>query len=131
MLLRRRLDLVILVGAVFAVTVAVPMQHVEFVDVQEEERGGFEVEVRLLFAELFNGITAAEFPAGTRTTAVTVRLPEDELTAEFLDTTLMRSPAGEWVPLGEIVTACDESDRYPVRVTSPVFYDPDNQKLRN
>jgi sarcosine oxidase subunit alpha len=33
--------------------------------------------------------------------------------------------------LGEIVTACDESDRYPVRVTSPVFYDPDNQKLRN
>ncbi|MCB1338926.1 MAG: efflux RND transporter permease subunit, partial [Maritimibacter sp.] len=59
-------------------------------------------------AELFgrlNGITAAEFPAGTRTTAVTVRLPEDELTADFLDTTLMRTPAGDWVPLGEIVTA--------------------------
>ena len=45
--LRRRLDLVILVMAVFAVTVAVPMQHVEFVEVQEEERGGFEIEVRL------------------------------------------------------------------------------------
>ena len=59
-------------------------------------------------AELFgrlNGITAVEFPAGTRTTAVTVRLPEEELTADFLDTTLMRTPAGEWVPLGEIVTA--------------------------
>jgi multidrug efflux pump subunit AcrB len=57
-----------------------------------------------LFARL-NGITAAEFPAGTRTTSVTVRLPQDELTAGFLETTLMRSPAGEWVPLGEIVTA--------------------------
>ncbi len=45
--LRRRLDLVIMVLVVFAVTVAVPMQHVEFVEVQEEERGGFEVAVRL------------------------------------------------------------------------------------
>jgi len=45
--LRRRLDLVILVGVVFVVTVAVPMQKVKFVEVQEEERGGFEVEVRL------------------------------------------------------------------------------------
>ncbi len=57
-----------------------------------------------LFARL-NGITAAEFPAGTRTTAVTVGLPSDEITAGFLETTLLRSPAGEWVPLGEIVTA--------------------------
>ncbi len=57
-----------------------------------------------LFARL-NGITAAEFPAGTRTTAVTVRLPQDEVHADFLETTLMRSPSGEWVPLGEIVTA--------------------------
>jgi HAE1 family hydrophobic/amphiphilic exporter-1 len=45
--LRHRLDLVIMVIVVFSVTVAVPMQHVEFVDVQEEERGGFEIEVRL------------------------------------------------------------------------------------
>ena len=59
-------------------------------------------------AELFgrlNGITAVEFPAGTRTTAVTVGLPQEELTADFLETTLMRTPAGDWVPLGEIVTA--------------------------
>ena len=45
--LRRRLDLVIVILAVFAVTVAVPMQQVEFVEIQEEERGGFEIEVRM------------------------------------------------------------------------------------
>jgi HAE1 family hydrophobic/amphiphilic exporter-1 len=45
--LRRRLDLVLVILAVFAVTVAVPMQQVEFVEIQEEERGGFEIEVRL------------------------------------------------------------------------------------
>jgi multidrug efflux pump subunit AcrB len=62
-------------------------------------------------AELFgrlNGITAAEFPAGTRTTAVTVRLPEAELSADFLDTTLMRTPAGAYVPLGELVTVTSD-----------------------
>ena len=32
--------------------------------------------------------------------------------------------------LGEILTACDEAARYHVRAVSPVFYDPDNQKLR-
>lgn len=58
-------------------------------------------------AELFdrlNGITAAEFPAGVRTTEVTVRLPEAELTADFLTRTLMRTPSGEYVPLGEVAT---------------------------
>jgi sarcosine oxidase subunit alpha len=33
--------------------------------------------------------------------------------------------------MSEIVTACDETDRYPVQVVSPVFYDPHNEKLRN
>ncbi len=45
--LHRRLDLVIVVLAVFAVTAAVPMQGVKFVEVQEEERGGFEIDARL------------------------------------------------------------------------------------
>ena len=45
--LRRRLDLSVGVLAAIVVTVAVPMQKVEFVDVQEEERGGFEIDVRL------------------------------------------------------------------------------------
>ncbi|MCB1548715.1 MAG: efflux RND transporter permease subunit, partial [Hyphomicrobiaceae bacterium] len=58
-------------------------------------------------AELFgrlNGIAAAEFPAGTRTTAIVVKPPEDELTADFLQSTLMRSSSGEYIPLGELVT---------------------------
>jgi len=43
--LTRRFDLVLVLGVVFAVTVAVPMKHVEFVDVQEEERSGFYIGV--------------------------------------------------------------------------------------
>jgi HAE1 family hydrophobic/amphiphilic exporter-1 len=45
--LRRRLDLVLVILAVFAVTAAVPMQQIKFVEIQEEERGGFEFEIRL------------------------------------------------------------------------------------
>ena len=45
--LRRRLDLVIGLFVVFAITAAVPMKQVKFVEIQEEERGGFELEVRL------------------------------------------------------------------------------------
>jgi HAE1 family hydrophobic/amphiphilic exporter-1 len=43
--LTRRFDLVLVLGVVFAVTVAVPMKEVGFVDVQEEERSGFYVGV--------------------------------------------------------------------------------------
>ncbi|SDK06581.1 efflux RND transporter permease subunit [Aliiruegeria lutimaris] len=56
-----------------------------------------------LFARL-NGVTAAEFPAGTRTTEIIVRLPEEEQKGDFLLATRMRSPSGEWVPLSAIVT---------------------------
>jgi hydrophobic/amphiphilic exporter-1 (mainly G- bacteria), HAE1 family len=45
--LRRRLDLIIGLFVVFAITAAVPMKQVKFVEIQEEERGGFELEVRL------------------------------------------------------------------------------------
>ncbi len=45
--LRRRLDLVIAVFVVFIITYLVPMQKIKFVEIQEEERGGFELEVRL------------------------------------------------------------------------------------
>jgi len=61
-----------------------------------------------LFARL-NGISAVEFPAGVRTTTVTVRPPASELTADFLERTLMRTGAGEYVPLGEIVTTSSEA----------------------
>jgi hydrophobic/amphiphilic exporter-1 (mainly G- bacteria), HAE1 family len=45
--LRRRLDLVMALGVVFAVTAVVPMKKVKVVEVQEEERSGFEIDVRL------------------------------------------------------------------------------------
>ena len=45
--LRRRLDLVMGLIAVFAVTVGVAFKEVKVVEVQEEERSGFEIEVRL------------------------------------------------------------------------------------
>lgn len=45
--LRRRLDLVMLVAALFALTLGVAARQVEFVQVQEEARGGFELQVTL------------------------------------------------------------------------------------
>ncbi len=62
------------------------------------EAVGSELSARL------NGIVAATFPAGTRSTNVTVGLQQSELGAGFLDNTLMRAPTGAWVPLSEIVT---------------------------
>lgn len=58
-------------------------------------------------AELFgrlNGITAVTFPAGVRSSEVVVQLPKAEMTADFLNTTLMRTPRGEYIPLSDIAT---------------------------
>lgn len=51
-----------------------------------------------------NGITAASFPDGTRTVDVQVELAPGEVTADFLDRMLMRTPQGAYVPLADIVT---------------------------
>ncbi len=51
-----------------------------------------------------NGITAASFPDGTRSVDVTVELAPGEITADFLERMQMRSPAGAYVPLADIVT---------------------------
>jgi len=51
----------------------------------------------------FSGIEAATFPVGPRTGAIRVELPEGELTADFLDRTLMPAPTGGFVPLADIV----------------------------
>lgn len=45
--LRRRLDLLIVSLMVFAVTMGLAKQHVKVVDMQEEERSGFEIDVRM------------------------------------------------------------------------------------
>lgn len=50
------------------------------------------------------GIEAASFPSGTRTASITVQLPESELTADFLDRMQMRTAAGDYVALADIVS---------------------------
>ncbi len=50
------------------------------------------------------GIEAATYPVDGRSASISVELPEDELTADFLDRTHMRKPQGGYVPLADIVT---------------------------
>jgi multidrug efflux pump subunit AcrB len=50
-----------------------------------------------------NGIEAATYPDGPRSAAIRVELPEGELTADFLDRTLLRTPSGTYVPLADVV----------------------------
>ncbi|SDW19747.1 efflux RND transporter permease subunit [Roseicitreum antarcticum] len=51
-----------------------------------------------------SGIEAASFPDGLREAVIRVELPEAEQTADFLETTLLRSASGQYLPLGDIVT---------------------------
>jgi len=51
-----------------------------------------------------NGIEAATYPLGTRSAELRVELPEDELSADFLERMRLRSPQGEYVPLADIVS---------------------------
>ncbi len=51
-----------------------------------------------------NGIEAASYPEGPRSATIRVELPAGELTADFLDRTRMRTEAGEYVALADIVT---------------------------
>ncbi|KAJ56127.1 acriflavine resistance protein B [Actibacterium mucosum KCTC 23349] len=50
-----------------------------------------------------SGIEAATFPDGPRTATIRVELPPGELTADFLDHTLLRAPQGSYLPLADIV----------------------------
>ncbi len=50
------------------------------------------------------GIEAATYPVGPRSAAIRVDLPEGELTADFLERTQMRTPAGAYVQLADIVS---------------------------
>jgi HAE1 family hydrophobic/amphiphilic exporter-1 len=45
--LKRRFDLVLLLVLLYTVTGAVAFKHVDFVDVQEEERSGFEIDIEM------------------------------------------------------------------------------------
>ena len=50
------------------------------------------------------GIEAATYPDGPRSATIRVEVPEGELTADFLENTQLRTPAGQYVPLTDIVT---------------------------
>ena len=51
-----------------------------------------------------NGIEAATYPVGPRSASVSVKLPEGELTSDFLDRMLLRAPDGSYVPLADLVS---------------------------
>ena len=66
---------------------------------------GFSIDgIGRVLRDRLGGIEAASYPDGVRSATIRVALPEDELTADFLDTTLMRTPTGAYVPLADIVT---------------------------
>ncbi len=62
-----------------------------------------------------NGIEAATFPSGVRSGSIQVELPENELTADFIDRTQMRSPSGAYVPLADIVTVTSRTGFSTIR----------------
>ena len=61
------------------------------------------------------GIEAATFPDGTRSASIRVELPPGELTADFLDSTLIRSQTGDWMPLADLVTVSQKTGFSSVR----------------
>mgnify|MGYP006424867041 CR=1 FL=1 len=62
-----------------------------------------------------NGIEAATWPDGPREASVRVELPESDLTADFLDTMMVRSDTGQYVPLADIVTVSTRTGFATVR----------------
>ncbi len=61
------------------------------------------------------GIEAATYPDGPRSASIRVELPENELTADFLERTQMRTPAGEYVQLADIVSVTQRNGFSTVR----------------
>ncbi|MGR3617583.1 MAG: efflux RND transporter permease subunit [Paracoccaceae bacterium] len=62
-----------------------------------------------------NGIEAATYPDGPRSATIRVELPEGELTADFLERTLLRAPNGTYVPLADIVSVSQRTGFSTVR----------------
>ncbi|WP_322866830.1 efflux RND transporter permease subunit [Aquicoccus sp. G2-2] len=51
-----------------------------------------------------NGLEAATYPDGPRSAEIRIELPESEQTADFLERSQMRTTAGGYVPLADIVS---------------------------
>ncbi|MDF2233314.1 efflux RND transporter permease subunit [Albimonas sp. CAU 1670] len=49
------------------------------------------------------GVTAAEFAVDGREASIVVALARDELTADFLSRSRVRTPSGDWAPISELV----------------------------
>ena len=62
-----------------------------------------------------NGIEAATYPDGSRSAAIRVELPKEELTADFLERTKVRTEAGNYVNLVDIVSVTTRSGFSTVR----------------
>ena len=75
------------------------------------EAGGLARELRARLA----GVEAASFPDGTREAEIRVELPPAELTADFLERTMLRAPSGAYVPLADIVSVTQRAGFSTVR----------------
>ena len=62
-----------------------------------------------------NGIEAATYPYGQRSAAIRVELPEEELTADFLNRTFLRAGSGTYLPLADLVTVEEQAGFTTVR----------------
>jgi len=62
-----------------------------------------------------NGIEAATYPDGSRSATIRVELPAAELTSDFVDRTQVRTSAGNYVSLSDIVTVTVKSGFSTVR----------------
>jgi multidrug efflux pump subunit AcrB len=62
-----------------------------------------------------NGIEAVTYPDGPRTATIRVELPPSELTADFLERTMLSTPGGAYVPLSDIVSAGSSSGFSTIR----------------
>lgn len=66
---------------------------------------GFRIEtLGRVLRDRLNGIEAATFPDGPRSAEIRVELPKGELSADFMERTLMRTSDGVYVPLADIVS---------------------------
>jgi multidrug efflux pump subunit AcrB len=66
---------------------------------------GFTIDgIGRILRDRLNGIEALSYPEGPRSATVRVELPPGELSADFLERTLLRAGGGDYLPLADIVT---------------------------
>ena len=62
-----------------------------------------------------SGLEAATYPDGPRSATIRVELPDADLSADFLDTTMVRGATGQYVPVADIVTVTTRTGFSTVR----------------